>query len=332
MTHPLETRLAEAWPPSAWADVTVLVAVSGGTDSVGLLRAMAALKTGGKGRLCAAHLNHQLRAEADDDERFVVDLCARLKVACEVGHADVDGLAASAGDGIEAAARAARYRFLEEAAGRLGARFVVTAHTADDQAETVLHRILRGTGIRGLSGMGRVRPLGHAVLIRPLLGIRRAELTAYLDALGQPVRHDQSNADRSFTRNRIRHELLPRLQKHFNPEIVDALLRLGTLAGEVQAVIDDDVEAWFDRCVVMDRPDEARIDLAELAGRPRYLIRELMTALWRQEGWPQQSMGMLKWDELCDMATSNDAAAKRVLPGGVVVEVADGEMRLSRTG
>ena len=170
MPHPLELKLAAAWPPSDWADVTVLVAVSGGGDSVALLRAMTALETGGQGRICVAHLNHQLRPDADEDERFVVELSRRLGVACEVERVAVDRLAAQAGDGLEAAARSARYRFLEQAAGRLGARFVATAHTADDQAETILHRIVRGTGVRGLAGMARVRPLGHATLIRPLAG------------------------------------------------------------------------------------------------------------------------------------------------------------------
>jgi tRNA(Ile)-lysidine synthase len=332
MPHSLETKLAEAWPPSAWADVTVLVAVSGGSDSVALLRAMAALKTGGEGRLCAAHLNHRLRPDADDDQRFVVDLCDGLKMACEVGHADVHGLAAAAGDGIETAARSARYRFLEQAAGRLGARFVVTAHTADDQAETVLHRIIRGTGIRGLAGMARARPLGHAVLIRPLLGIRRAELAAYLDAIGQPCRHDHSNLDPRFTRNRIRHQLLPRLQKHFNAGVVESLLRLGTLAGEAQAVIDDEVDAWFDGCVTIDGRGEVRIELALLAGRPRFLIRELLMVVWRQAGWPMQSMGMAKWDELCDLASPDSPATRRDFPGNIVVEVVNGRMRLARHG
>jgi tRNA(Ile)-lysidine synthase len=330
MPYPLETRLAEAWPPAAWADVTVLVAVSGGADSVALLRAMAALKTGGDGRLCAAHLNHKLRPDADDDQRFVVDLCGRLNLPCEVGSADAAELAATSGDGIEAAAREVRYDFLQQAAGRLGARFIATAHTADDQAETVLHRIIRGTGIRGLSGMARARPLGHAVLIRPLLGVRRAELVAYVDALGQPYRHDSSNLDPRFTRNRIRRHLLPRLQRHFNAEIVDAILRLGTLAGEVQAVIDDDVDAWFERCVTVDGRGEVRLELALLAGRPRYLVRELLMAVWRRSGWPMQAMGMLKWDELCDLTTPDAPAVKRIFPGNVLVEVAAGEMRLAR--
>ena len=132
-----------------------------------LLRAIFRLKTAGEGRVIAAHCNHQLRpAEADADEAFVVDLCRRLGVACEVGRAALDP---DGGDGVEAAAREARYRFLEETADRVGARYVVTAHTADDQAETILHRILRGTGVGGLGGMSRTRPLGQATLLRPLL-------------------------------------------------------------------------------------------------------------------------------------------------------------------
>jgi tRNA(Ile)-lysidine synthase len=330
MSHPLEVKLAAAWPPSDWADVTVLVAVSGGGDSVALLRAMAALKTGGQGRVCVAHLNHQLRAGADEDERFVVELSRRLGLTCEVQRAAVKRLADESGDGVEAAARSARYRFLQDAAGRLGARFVATAHTADDQAETILHRIIRGTGVRGLAGMARVRPLGHASLMRPLLGVRHAELTAYLDALGQPYRHDPSNADRHFTRNRIRHELLPRLCRQFNPGAVEALVRLATLAGETQAVIDRLVDGWFDRCVSIEGPNAARIELADLIAEPRYLIGELLAAVWRRQGWPLQSMDRQKWDELSELAAAA-GPVRRVFPGEVTVEIGAGRMRLSRS-
>ena len=133
-----------------------------------------------------------------------------MGLACEVATAALDPAAGSRGQGIEAA-RAARYAVLEEMAGRVGARFVVTAHTADDQAETILHRILRGTGLRGLSGMSRSRRLGPATLLRPLLAIGRAELAAYLRDCQQPFRTDASNRDVRFMRNRIRNELLPLL-------------------------------------------------------------------------------------------------------------------------
>jgi tRNA(Ile)-lysidine synthase len=330
MFHPLELKLAAAWPPSDWADVTVLVAVSGGCDSVGLLRAMKAIAAEGSGRVCAAHLNHQLRPEADEDERFVVDLCGRLGVICEVDRVAVDRLASQSGDGLEAAARAARYAFLEQTAGRLGARFVATAHTADDQAETILHRIVRGTGIRGLSGMARARTLGHATLLRPLLGVRRAELETYLKAIAQPYRHDQSNAELCFTRNRIRHETMPHLRESYNAEATDALLRLGELAGEAQAVIDGLVEGLYARCVTIESPKTVGIDTRALADQPSYVIRELLMTLWRRQGWPLQAMGRKKWDELGALALGATSPVQQVFPGRVVVTVENGKMLLRR--
>jgi tRNA(Ile)-lysidine synthase len=352
MPYLLEAKLAAAWPPPDWAEVTILAAVSGGCDSVALLRALVALRVGGGGRVCAAHLNHRLRPDAEDDERFVVELCQRLQVRCEVGRADVAAAAAQSGDGVEAAARAARYRFLADAAGRLGARFVVTAHTADDQVETILHRIVRGTGLRGLSGMPRSRRLGHATLIRPLLGVGRAELRAYLGELAQPFRDDPSNARLCFTRNRVRAELLPQLRAHFNPHADAAIRRLGRLAGEAQAVIDSLVGSWFDRCVRMDRSG-ARIELERLAEMPEYLLRELLISVWRRAGWPLQSMGLAQWEQLvegvvaAELALAGRAPAlpaaaggpgttscplPQHFPGGVSVEIVDGVMVLRRSG
>ncbi len=328
MPPSLESELARAWPPAQWTDLTVVVAISGGGDSVALLRAMMALKTGGVGRICAAHLNHKLRADSDDDEEFVTALCRGLGVPCEVEQIAVERVAAQTGDGIEAAARAARYGFLERTAGRLGARFVATAHTADDQAETILHRIVRGTGVRGLSGMVRTRPLGHATLIRPLLAIRRRDVHAYLDQLGQPYRHDPSNADLRFTRNRIRHETMPQLRRQFNRGVTDALLRLGTLAGEAQAVVGELVDELSVKRVTIESPRVAQIHLAALADRPPYLVRELLMAVWRRQGWPMQAMGREKWDELCGLAVSPGPHAGRVLPGGVMASVTEGRMEL----
>ena len=323
--HPLETRLADAWPPETWQDVTVLLAVSGGADSVAMLRAMVALKNAGDGRLVAAHLNHQLRpSEAETDEAMVVDLCRRLGVACEVGRTRLDPAAPAGGDGLEAAARHARYQFLEATAARLGARYVVTAHTADDQAETILHHILRGTGIGGLAGIARARPLGHATLIRPLLGLRRAELLAYLNDLGQSYRDDSSNRDTRFTRNRIRQELLPHLAEQFNAGVVDALLRLGSLAGEVQAVIDALVGDLADRCVREKGPGVVRIETALAAAQPAYLVRELLMLVWRRQGWPMQAMGFTQWELLrtmligeCHVRNVHEAGLSRRRDSGV---------------
>jgi len=345
--HRLEADLAADWPPDAWQDVTVLLAVSGGADSVALLRAMSALKTGGEGRLCAAHLNHRLRDEQSQaDEAFVVELCRRLEIACEVGRAEVRLSASQDREGLEEAARKARYQFLEKTAARLGARYVVTAHTADDQAETILHRILRGTGIGGLCGMPRIRLLGPAVtLIRPMLGLRRAKLLAYLDDLGQPYRSDASNDDIRYTRNRIRHRLLPHLARHFNTGVVDALLRLAALAAEVQNVVELLVDEVSQQCVSVQGPDKVQLDLAALSSQPRYVVRELLMAVWRKQSWPMQAMGFAEWDLLGEMAagqqntgsvrvtpggSSTQSVSKRMFPGNVLAEVRGGSIRLMR--
>ena len=334
--HLLETNLAAAWPPANWQEVTTLVAVSGGADSVALMRAIRALKTRGEGHLCVAHFNHHLRGEQSAaDEAFVVELCRRFDLPCEVGHAP--GRAEAEGsDGLEAAARTARYEFLQQAAARLGARYVVTAHTADDQVETILHRILRGTGIGGLGGIRRVRAFGPAAtLIRPLLGVRRGELVAYLDDLGQSYRVDSSNEDLRLTRNRIRRELLPQLARQFNPGVVDALLRLGRLAGEAQAVIEAVVEDLCQRCVVCQGPQAVEIDAAGLADQPRYVIRELLLATWRKQDWPMQAMGFTQWDLLAEMIStcrevSAELPSKQILPGSVLAEPDEGRLRLLR--
>jgi tRNA(Ile)-lysidine synthase len=334
--HPFETRLSGLWATADWQDLTVLLAVSGGADSVALLRAMAALKTGGQGRLCVAHFNHKLRTEAKDDELFVVELCNRLGIACETGSTDVAQLAADASEGIEETARRARYDFLQQTAGRIGARFVVTAHTADDQAETILHRIVRGTGIAGLAGMARSRRFGSATLLRPLLSVRRRELEEYLGDLDQPFRNDPSNADCRFTRNRIRHELLPLLCERFNSGVADSLLRLGCLASEAQEVIDSLVDELCGQVVKFKNDTYVEIDAAALAGRPQYLLRELLVLVWRRQSWPMQAMGFVQWNQLSQMlfetnGSPQTAAAKQIFPGNVQAEVRDSLLRLSRT-
>jgi tRNA(Ile)-lysidine synthase len=351
---PLESRFAASWPPESWHDVTVVAAVSGGADSVAMLRAVATLKTGGRGRLIVAHFNHKLRPEADEDARFVAELAERLQLPCELGEGCVAETAAAVGDGLEAAARHQRYAFLQSTAERLGARYVVTAHTADDQAETILHRILRGTGIGGLAGMRRARPLGAAVtLIRPLLDIRRSDVVAYLDTLKQPYREDASNSNLDFTRNRIRHSLLPLLAANYNADVVAALLRLGQTARDAQQFIDSDVEELLGRVVVpsdivyssrsavrnvitAERDDDTSADgmtinCSALAGVNRHIVRELFVALWRARGWPQQSMGFAEWDALAVMALENTATPQqRVFPGNTVAQRTGERLTLAR--
>lgn len=308
-------RFSRLWPTD-WHDVTVLAAISGGADSAALLRALASAGERRPGRLVVGHFNHGLRTEAAHDEFFVQDLSARLDLQCVVGR----GQPPLAAAGIEEAARQARYNFLRMTAAEVGARYVVTAHTADDQAETVLQRILRGTGISGLAGIRRARPLSAGItLIRPFLEVRRTELLAYLQSLGQPFREDATNFDRRFTRNRLRHSLLPQLAEQYNPNVVDALLRLSQLAADAQALVDERVTGLLRHV----RFETQRISFAvsPLADQPRYVIRELLLAAWRRQGWPEQSMGFDQWNSLADCLLSTNVRCGKldILPGGITV-------------
>ena len=207
----------------------VVAAVSGGADSVALLHLLLELQERGELIVAAAaHFNHQLRDEADADERFCADLATSLGVRFERASADVRGLARQEKRSVEDAARRARYGFLLEVAERLAADGVAVGHTLDDQAETFLLRVLRGAGTRGLGG---IRPKAGLV-IRPLLDIRRLDLRAYAAERRLACREDATNADVAIPRNRVRHELIPYLEREFSPGIVEVLAREAASARE----------------------------------------------------------------------------------------------------
>jgi tRNA(Ile)-lysidine synthase len=299
-------------------DRPAVVAVSGGPDSVALLRALAGLHADGVvGNLIVAHLNHGLRGpESDGDESFVRELCARLGLAWRGAQTDLNDRAP--GLGLEGAARQARYDWLAEVAAADGAGWVATGHTANDQAETVLHRLLRGAGLRGLAGIPARRELRPGVvLVRPLLEVRRAEVLAYLEALGQDWREDRSNLDRRFMRNRIRHELLPLLAEQYNPNVVGVLCHVARQADEARRGQEEEAAGLLKRA---ERPRAGALlvfDGACLAAAPRRLVRELFRLVWRREGWPLDAMGFREWERAAAVALGERSAVD--LPGPVRV-------------
>ncbi|MFQ5701363.1 MAG: tRNA lysidine(34) synthetase TilS [Acidobacteriota bacterium] len=234
MMIPAFRKAVEARGLLAAHDV-VLAAVSGGGDSVSLLRLLLAYSRTVPLSIIVAHVNHRVRGVASDaDQRFVEDLARGLDLKCLVLARDRVAGAESGASLSEERLRRLRHALLEEAAREAGVRRVALGHTLDDQAETVLMRMLRGAGRRGLSGMAYAGP---GRLIRPLLGLRRADLRDYLREIGQEFREDQTNADRRFLRNRIRAGLLPRLEE-FNPSIVRTLGRSAELMAEEDRYLD----------------------------------------------------------------------------------------------
>jgi tRNA(Ile)-lysidine synthase len=328
--HPFELQLAEHLKIHDWQAVTSLLAVSGGADSVALLRGLAAIRREGPGRLIVVHYQHGLRGEeAERDATFVDNLTRQMGLWPIVGRARPGELAA-AGDSVERAAREARYQFFQEVAGEMGARYLFMAHTADDQAETVLHRILRGTGIAGLAGIPEFRPLNSvATIMRPMLQIRRAEVLAYLSELGQAFCEDSTNAQLHYTRNRLRHDLLPKLAAEYNPRVVEALLQLASLADEVEGIFCE-LASEVHVAAMRERSDNRVVlDMAVLSRHTSATIRASLMLLWRDQGWPLQQMSFAKWHELADLvASAKDGVL--TLPGAIRAQKLGEKLTLTR--
>jgi tRNA(Ile)-lysidine synthase len=236
------------------------VAVSGGADSVALLTLLTKMRAELGVVVSVVHFNHKLRGEASDaDEKFVTALAEKLGVALHVGRADVAGKAAREKANLEDAGRRARYGFFERLVEQGVVDVIATAHTMDDQAETVLAHILRGTGIGGLAG---IHPVAEHV-VRPLLTFRREELRKFLRARKQSWREDATNRDTTRVRARMRKKLLPLLAKEFNPAVIEHVAGLAARAREQAALVEQLSRKLFEQLVTLDGK-AARIGTAEL--------------------------------------------------------------------
>jgi len=294
------------------AGETVVAALSGGPDSVALLDALVTLGNAGGFRVVAAHLDHALRPGSDADARFCAALCAGLGVPFHTAVADVRGRAARDGDGLEAAARQERYAFLSRIKDAAGAVVVAVAHTRDDQAETVLLRLLRGAGSVGLAAM---RPRAGDV-IRPLLRASRTQVLEHLALRGLDCCEDPSNGDPAFLRNRVRHEPLPYLEARFNPRICETLARSAELLADEAGLLAEQGAALAARAV---RPAAEGLVLsrAVLAGAPRAVARlAVRQALTEGSAGGLAGIGALHVERLLDLAAAVAPSGRRLpLPG-----------------
>jgi tRNA(Ile)-lysidine synthase len=257
------------------ADTRVLVALSGGSDSVALALLLRDLAAVGEVRLAGiAHFNHQLREHASRDEDFSLSIARSLNVPFTAGRADIAARARLERRSIEDAARRGRYEFLERARLELAADVVALGHTRDDQAETFLYRLIRGAGPRGLAS---IYPR-HGTIVRPLLNCRRAELRAYLAGQGVGYVEDETNADLAIPRNRIRAEILPLLADRFNPGIIGVLADEAELEREVWAWLESAASTFEEKSTGPQDPFQRELDVAQLNAAPGPLRR---VVLWR---------------------------------------------------
>jgi tRNA(Ile)-lysidine synthase len=241
----------------------ISVAISGGADSVALLLTLHAANAATRDSLgiglTATHINHHLRGEESNaDQQFVEDLCIGLDIPIHLHQADVPARIAQArADGdpetIEEAARNARYEFFNTLLASGHADSILTAHTLDDQAETVLMKLLRGSWTEGLSAIHPIVALQKGKILRPLLNTRRADIETFLKSVNQPWREDSTNTDTSFTRNKIRHELLPQLRA-YNPNLDQTLANLAELAREEESRWQTELDRLLPQLLLPGRP------------------------------------------------------------------------------
>ena len=308
------------------------VAVSGGADSVALLRLFVELREPLGVVIGVAHFNHKLRGKASDaDEKFVARLAAQHGLEFFVGRENIAAKAKRERANLEDAARRARYAFFEQLVKEGRVSRVAVAQTADDQAETVLAHMMRGTGLAGLAG---IHPEAGTVF-RPLLGIRRAALRSYLRAKRQKWREDASNRDETRTRARIRHKLMPFLERNFQGPIVEHLCQLAELAREDNTFLDLDARARLDE-IAKQRGDGISVPASEFAGRQKAvsqtsgkegpsaadnlalgkrIVREIVKRVKPRAG----ELGSTHVDAVLHLARRGHSGQILQLPGGVEV-------------
>jgi len=302
--------------------VTVVAALSGGPDSVALLDALlrAARKPGVT--VVAAHLDHALRPDSAADAQFCEELCDRLKVKLRSGRARPSATAMREG-GLEEAARLTRYSFLRRVAREESASAIVLGHTLDDQAETVLMRLVRGSGALGLSAM---KPW-DGELLRPLLDSRRAAILDHLDAHRLPYLSDPTNQDTSFVRNRVRHELIPMLEKNFNPNIAEALGRTARSLAEEHLALREVAAQLLDRATASAMAGTA-FEISVLKSAPEGLGKTAIREALRRSGG-LRSVSFTHIDRLWNLVVQSRGGATLPLPGRRTATIVRGRLLLT---
>lgn len=222
----------------------IVIGVSGGPDSMTLLNILNNLKEKLNIKLYVAHINHSIRKEADEETEYVKEFCKKIDVEFFAKKVKVEEIAKELKIGTEEAGRNIRYEFFEEVAHKVGANKIATAHNLNDNAETVLMNIIRGTSVSGLKGIDKVR---DGKYIRPIIECSRAEIEDYCKEKNLNPRYDKSNNENIYTRNKIRNLLIPFLQKEFNPNIVEGINRLSQIATEEEQFINKVVEKEYEK-------------------------------------------------------------------------------------
>jgi tRNA(Ile)-lysidine synthase len=296
----------------------MLLAVSGGADSMAMLHGLVDVgKQSLLGRIAVAHLNHGLRGkESDQDARFVEETCSVQGVECVVERLGPGTLDIDSRGSLEEVARKARYEFLARTAKTLNLPFILTAHHQQDQTETLVFNILRGTGLRGLCGIPEVRELASGLhVVRPMLNLSPIVIRDFMRRRGIAFREDSSNGTSQFTRNQIR-QVLSSMPKEISGSLGASLQALSDQAGCTMRVIDE-LSARILRSAVREESEhQIQLDCRELLRWPEPVVRHALILQWARKRWPRQQMNAAQWERLAKAALTG-APRRWTFPGGI---------------
>jgi len=293
----------------------VLVAVSGGPDSVVLLHILYLLRQELGISLHVAHLNHMFRgAESEDDAFFVAEMAKHYQLPATIEAVDVPAYRRARRLPAQVAAREVRYGFLKRVAKETGADKIALAHQADDQAETVLLNFLRGSGVSGLRG---IPPVREDFYIRPLLAVRRSEIESYCAEMDLPFRQDSSNLKPVYLRNRVRIRLLPLLESEYNPGMVSALLRLAEICREEDDCLEEQASAAYQAALLAAGTGRVGLSLAVLQEMPMAVRRRVIRLAWQDLTGSKRGLSFQHTEAVLSLLDSEATGLSAVLPAGV---------------
>ena len=305
---------------------TVLAAVSGGPDSISMLDVLLELREEFEFGVVVAHLDHRFRGdESASDAEFVRRFAEERGLTCVCEEENVPAFLLCNAMSKQAAARMLRYRFLVKTSKLEYCQRIATGHTADDQAETVLMRVLRGAGPHGLSG---IPPKRDGMVIRPLLGVWRSEVLEYLRARGIDYRTDSSNLGRKYLRNRVRHDLIPAMEA-YNPAVRESLTRLGAIMVDTAANIDRQTDAAFSRTLKSAHVGQFALDSHKFGGYDRAVQRNILRRAFEQLRPDLAPLPFRHIENILSLARREETGAVVGLPGGAQARLEHGSIVLS---
>ncbi len=255
----------------------IVIGVSGGPDSMCLLDILYSLKNDLLVQIAVSHINHGIRKEADEETKYVEEYCLKREIPCFIKRAKIEKMAKDQKLGTEEMGRKVRYDFFEETAKNIGANKIATAHNLNDNAETVLMNILRGTAISGLKGIELIRKSNENLYyIRPLRECLRDEIETYCNEQNLKPKIDKSNLENIYTRNKIRNELIPYIKKEFNPNIISSINRLSNLAKEEEEYFTEIVQQKYETIKIGENEKEIILNLKLFNNLPKVIKARLI--------------------------------------------------------